>query len=170
MRRADLTRWIRVAALFAFLAVLYGCTQPRGQSGGEAHDSRSNNTHLRNLARDEQRGGHTLKRHVGKSDIELHTRLEAEPNISAASTYTDRKTAESAVGEAIGANQPRVEKWLHRTGGHPNLVLDYDGTQSIGRSLRRNASASNPCSHAVVVLKWMATDDFIVLTSYPECR
>jgi hypothetical protein len=168
--RLDGSRWTRVAALLAFLTVLCGCTQPSSQSTGQAPDSPARNTHFRNLDQDEQRGGHTLKRHVGKSDKELHTRLESEPNISAASTYTNRETAESVVDKAMAANQPRLEQWLRRRGGHPNLVLDYDGRESIGRSLRRNASTSAPCSHAIVVLKWMGSNDFIVLTSYPECR
>jgi hypothetical protein len=168
--RPNLTRWTQVTALLTFLVIVCGCAQPQQQREGEVPGTRSGTTQFRDLARDEQRGGHTLKRHVGKSDTELRTRLTAEPNISAASTYTDRETAESTVGEALGDNQPRVEQWLHRRGGHPNLVLDIDGRQPLGRSLRRNASTSEPCSHALVVLKWMADDDFIVLTSYPECR
>ena len=38
------------------------------------------------LARDEVRGGHTLDKHVGRSDSELRERLTTERNISAAST------------------------------------------------------------------------------------
>ena len=47
----------------------------------------------RDLDSDEQRGGHTLRRHVGRSDSELHDRLQRESRIHAASTYTDRETA-----------------------------------------------------------------------------
>lgn len=160
-------RSLCIAALS--LLVASGCAQQRSATL-PTHETRSSDVQRRNLGTDEQRGGHTLKRHVGKSDSELQNRLAAESNISAASTYTDRETAESAVGEVIAADQWRIEQWLHRSGGHPNLVLDYDGRQAIGRSLRRNASTSEPCSHATVVLKWRANDDFIVLTSYPECR
>src|SRR5262245_3894317 len=48
----------------------------------------------RDLSLDESMGGHTLSRHVGKSDAELRDRLRREKQISAASTYTDRETAE----------------------------------------------------------------------------
>lgn len=44
------------------------------------------------LERDERRGGHTLSRHVGRSDADLRERLSRERQISAASTYTDRVT------------------------------------------------------------------------------
>ncbi len=122
------------------------------------------------LSLDERRGGHVLKRHVGKSDEELRDRLNSELNISAASTYTDRATAERTVGEALAANRDRIDRWLHRPSGHPNLVLDYEGREPIGRSMRRNQQQSEPCSRALVVLKYQAPDDFFVLTSYPDCR
>src|SRR5689334_2318109 len=46
------------------------------------------------LSADEAMGGHTLQRHVGRTDAELRARLDREPQISSASTYTDRATAE----------------------------------------------------------------------------
>ncbi|HWC16832.1 MAG TPA: RNase A-like domain-containing protein [Terriglobales bacterium] len=125
-------------------------------------------TERRDLARDEERGGHTLQRHIGKSDKELHQRLETE-SISTDSTYKDRPTAEMAVAAAIGENHDRIDRWLHRPGGHSNLVLDYDSDVPLGRSMRRDDSQSFPCSHAVAVLKWVSPNDYYVLTSYPDC-
>jgi len=123
----------------------------------------------RDLSQDEATGGHVLRKHVGRTDDELRERLERERNISGASTYTDRNTAEHAVGAAISLSQERIQRWLSRSGGHPNLVLDYDSSQPLGRTLNRGDSQSRPCSHAVVVLKY-AAPSYYVLTSYPECR
>lgn len=127
---------------------------------------------LRDLSRDEARGGHTLARHVGLSDAQLRERLRREPRISAASTYTDRPTAERVVGAALAAGRERIEGWRAREGRRPNLVLDYRSPDGpVGRSLRRRASASVPCAEAVVVLRWdEGSGDFFVLTSYPEAR
>lgn len=125
------------------------------------------------LGRDEARGGHTLARHVGRSDAELQERLRREPNISAASTYTDRATAERIVARALARNRTRVDQWLARKGSRPNLVLDYRGSpgdEAIGRSLPRRSSQPIPCSDAVVVLRWDGQRGFLVLTSYPEAR
>jgi hypothetical protein len=124
------------------------------------------------LSQDESEGGHTLRKHVGRSDAELRDRLRHERNISAASTWTDRQTAERAVGIALQQSRDRIDRWLNRPGGHPNLVIDYDGDSShpIGRSLRRDADEPQPCAHATIVLKWIASNDYYVLTSYPECR
>ena len=126
---------------------------------------------LRDLSQDERHGGHTLQKHVGRSDQQLAERLERERNIAAASTYTDRETAEQAVGTALLENRDRINNWLMRPGGHANLVLDYEGEASspIGRTMRRGEATSRPCSRAVVVLKWNAPG-YYVLTSYPECR
>jgi hypothetical protein len=44
-------------------------------------------------------GGHTLARHVGKTDAELIERLRREPQISSASTYTDRGAVADRIGE-----------------------------------------------------------------------
>lgn len=110
-----------------------------------------------------------MRKHVGRSDQELRERLVSE-GISASSTYTDRGTAEIAVGSALQEGQYRIEQWMARSGGHPNLVLDYHGDQPIGRTLHRGEGASEPCADAKVVLRWLSSSEYYVLTSYPECR
>ena len=90
----------------------------------------------------------------------MRERLERERGITGASTYTDRAVAEHAVGAAIAESQDRIERWLSRSGGHPNLVLDYDSATPIGRTINRSSvnrgeSQSRPCAHALVVLKYV---------------
>ena len=125
---------------------------------------------IRDLSQDEASGGHILRKHVGQTDDELRERLKRERQISGASTYADRATAERAVGSAIAQSQSRIERWLDRPGGHANLVLDYDSPETIGRTMNRGEERSHPCSHALVVLKYAGPNDYYVLTSYPECR
>jgi len=166
------------ALLAVALCACIACGKPSTLAGQDqrttseaslSHDkSPTPSGNIRDLSKDEAAGGHTLARHVGRSDDELRERLSRE-HISAASTYTDRAAAERAVGAAITTNESKVHDWLARTGGHPNLVLDYDSPQPVGRTLHRNQSASIPCSHALVVLKWRPAD-YYVLTSYPECK
>jgi hypothetical protein len=121
------------------------------------------------LQRDETRGGHTLARHVGRSDADLRARLRRE-QISAASTYTDRAIAERVVARTLARQRSRVDRWLARRGPRPNLALDYHGQprEIIGRSLTRRSPQPLPCTDAVVVLRWDGGRGFIVLTSYPE--
>ena len=121
------------------------------------------------LSRDEERGGHTLRKHVGRSDQQLRQRLETERGISAASTWTDRATAEETVAAALRAERGRMEAWTRRGQRRANLALHFDAGRVIGRSLVRGADESVPCTEAVIVLR-ADGDGFYVLTTYPELR
>src|SRR5688572_22239367 len=72
--------------------------QPRSSPEPETQEHAAGR---RDLTADESRGGHTLARHVGRSDEQLRERLQRERGISAASTYTDRDTAERIVTHTI---------------------------------------------------------------------
>ena len=114
-------------------------------------------------------GGHTLARHVGKTDDELIERLRREPQISSASTYTDRETAERVVGAALESGGRWFENWRQRDGRRPNFVLHYSSGDPIGRTISRGRTQSAPCRYALVVLRWdERRSRFYVLTSYPE--
>jgi hypothetical protein len=123
----------------------------------------------RDLRQDEAEGGHILRKHVGQTEAQLRERLERERAITGASTYTDEATADRVVGAAIAQSQPQIEGWLGQE-RHPNLVLDYDGTSPIGRSMNRGEFHSHICEHAIVVLRYNGPNRYYVLTSYPECR
>jgi hypothetical protein len=171
MTRLSFSRILLAAGLCGLLA----CQPPSSTSGASAPSSRpveqsTTAGPVRDLSQDEAAGGHILRKHVGRTDDQLLERLDHERNISGASTYTDRPTAERAVGAAIAQNQERIQRWVDRQGGHPNLVLDYDSPQPIGRTINRGESQSHACSHALVVLKYNPPSGYYVLTSYPECR
>lgn len=122
------------------------------------------------LGRDEQRGGHTLDKHVGRTDEELRERLDRERDISAASTWTDRAAAEETVAAALRRNQDRIDRWNARGFPRPNLALHFDAGHTIGRTMHHNGTSSEPCSGAVVVLRADRDGGFFVLTTYPEDR
>jgi hypothetical protein len=171
---------IRMALLFS-LAGLTACQPPQSTTGNPAPPSGPGHIEMRvenhrsdgpprDLTQDEAAGGHVLRKHVGQTDDDLRDRLRRERNISGASTYTDRPTAERAIGNALGYNRDRLQRWLNRPGGHSNLVLDYDSDQPLGRTINRDDGQPRPCSHAVIVLKYDPPASYHVLTSYPECR
>ncbi len=52
--------------------------------------------------------GHTIGRHVGRTDQELLDRLLLNPKINAASTFTDQTVAEEVIGSTIAANRTEI--------------------------------------------------------------
>jgi hypothetical protein len=136
-----------------------------------ARETRAESQPRRDLSTDEARGGHTLARHVGKTDEELRDRLRRESDISSASTYTDRATAEAVVGAALASGGRSFDAWRSRLGRRPNFVLHFDAGHVIGRSMGRRRTEATPCEDVLVVLRWdERRERFYVLTSYPEVR
>ena len=167
--KSTLRPWLSTVGVCIVL-LAFGCGKPaEGGFASSGAESRRSSALGHDLSVDERQGGHTLQRHVGKSDAELRDRLFRERHISAASTYTDRSTAEQAIGAALQENKERITRWAGLSGGHPNLVLDYRSAQPLGRTMHRGNSISQPCADAVVVLRWRP-NGYYVLTSYPECR
>lgn len=174
MKKAPKSHIVFVACLLAGLLAASGCGSGLAPENGEREpkskiEPRSASSG-HDLERDEERGGHTLARHVGRSDAELRERLARERNISAASTWPDRATAEAVVGEGLTAERGRVDSWIQRGYPRTNLALHYNAGRVIGRSLRRGDSQTVQCSSAVIVLRADGPQIFYVLTTYPEAR
>jgi hypothetical protein len=176
MRKRLKLRFVFVFCLLAGLFAVSGCGS--GRSPEDRQEDRQPKVKVEfpassagyDLGRDEQHGGHTLARHVARTDDELRERLERERNISAASSWTDRATAEAVVGEALAAERGRVESWTRRGFPRANLALHYNARRVIGRSLRRGDAQAVECSSAVIVLRAEGSENFYVLTTYPEAR
>ena len=179
MRKTRLSRWTQSILLGTLLAFLSGCGQatapdtsrrdgPRSAKASENPSTPATGRY--DLERDEERGGHTVKKHVGRTDRQLEERLQHERNISAASTWTDLDTAETTVAAGLRAERGRIENWMRRGYPRANLALHYDAGRIIGRSLRRGDSNTVDCTASVIVLRADGPDSFYVLTTYPEAR
>ena len=172
----ELRRGVVWAGCVLLAGALFGCGQTpiteneRNEDRCSTPASEHRNSERYDLERDESRGGHTLSRHVGRTDEQLVERLREERNISAASTWTDRENAEETVAAGLRAERGRIENWMRRGERRPNLALHYDAGRDIGRSMRRDANDAVSCSSAVIVLRADGPDGFYVLTTYPEAR
>jgi len=168
-------RWALVVALVGIGLTNCGqAPQPvvshPGETGSGTASSAAPARERHDLSRDEQRGGHILERHVARTDEELRERLQRERNISAASTWTDRETAEETIAEALHAELGRIENWMRRGYPRANLALHFGAGREIGRSLRRGETETVYCRLAVIVLRADGPDEYYVLTAYPEAR
>ena len=184
MRNPRSCRLVALVALALAALAGGGCTakptseswteQPQPAARAESHDTRRTESpaseNRYDLAADEEKGGHTLKKHIGRSDDELRERLARERDISAASTWTDRDAAETTIAAALSAEKNKVQRWIERGYPRPNLALHFNAGRTIGRSLRRGYSQVVPCTAAVIVLKPDGPKNFHVLTAYPEAE
>ncbi len=166
----------RYLSLFALVAIgliviwrthLLKSTRPTAHSGSApAGISASTDGGKRDLDWDERQGGHTLHRHVGRSESELVRRLEREAGIAAASSFDDRATAEAVIAATLERERERIATWMRHD--KENLTLDYrgDAGRTIGRVLRRGDAAALAATDARVVLRKRGAR-FFVLTAYP---
>lgn len=119
------------------------------------------------LKRAEGMGGHTIARHVAKTDFEIMKRLERDKQISASSSYTDLETAQRVVDETIQQNAGQIKAWLAGTVQGNTLAFRYRGRTKIGRGIDRDEDAIGARYNAQVVLERAGDGTFFVLTSYP---
>jgi len=116
----------------------------------------------------EAAGGHTLERHVGKTESQLAERLANDKRISAASSFTYRSVAESAIAEAMSQKQSAIDSWVKSRGNR--YTIDYDANRIIGITLRRRASKATQTSRLRIVLQRSTKlpPGYFILTAYPQ--
>ncbi|WP_343045174.1 RNase A-like domain-containing protein, partial [Pseudomonas atagonensis] len=120
------------------------------------------------LAAHEAQGGHLITRHVGRTDAQLAQRLQAEPNIPAASTFLNRAEAETAVSEALSANSHEVTAFLAST--KVKTSFTHNLSRPVGVSMLNGLSQSQPASKILLVLKKAPSLPlgYFLLTGFPE--
>ncbi len=125
------------------------------------------------LQRQEQAGGHTIERHVGKSNRQLVRRYNDHPRIAGASTYPDLGTARRHVVAALRANRKTFNKWARGVDVGAQRAVTYGARKRVGRGVhrptRRPASRKDvrPFTRLIVVMKKTGRGRCLLLTSYP---
>ncbi|WP_026678669.1 RNase A-like domain-containing lipoprotein [Fictibacillus gelatini] len=161
-------KWIRLfwVALFAAI-ILTGCG-PTVQH----HHENSKTGQISDTILDEMEGppknGHTLERHVGKSNDELQKRVKSS-HVSAASTYYDKKTATKAVLESLHVHEQEIEHWLEKS-NRDRLVLKTHHSFAVGKTvLRSDMRVHEELHDTITVLAKDPSSDlkYKIITSYP---
>ncbi|MBL9003135.1 MAG: hypothetical protein JNJ46_02750, partial [Myxococcales bacterium] len=116
------------------------------------------------LRENEERGGHILAKHVGKSEEQLRQRLMDEEHLKVASSFKDEHTAQHVVSAALEKNQAAIDDWLKRP--LKPLRLTHEGASELGIALNRDASTARPSNVARLVLQSDSQGGFYVLTAY----
>ena len=116
----------------------------------------------------EAAGGHTLEKHIGKTEAELAQRLASDKRISAASSFTYRSVAESAIAEAMEEKKSAIDSWVKK--GTNRYTIKYDTHKIIGITLARRASKATSTSRLKIILKRSTklSPGYFIFTAYPE--
>jgi len=110
--------------------------------------------------------GHTLLKHVGLKPRQLRRRFRTEPRIIWSSSFTDRQTAESAIGRLLYERKSEIEQWL--ASPSRRLELDGDYGREVGLSVSRDGLVRRPSSLRVVLRKEKSQLGYFIRTAYPE--
>jgi len=123
-----------------------------------------------NLAAEEAAGGHTIARHVGRTEAQLRARLAAEARIPAASTYRTLLEAEETVSAGLKANAVAIKTWAASARAGARLTLSYDAGETIGLGVVRATGRLQDMSKITLVLQKIASGNkiYFILTSYPK--
>jgi hypothetical protein len=108
-----------------------------------------------------------IERHVGQTTAQLASRLVAEPNIPAASTFQNLTTAESVVSRSLASHNQQIHTFL--SGSTDKLIIRDRHQKPVGLSLIRGSSQTIPVYKLLLVLKRDRTmpDGYLILTGYP---
>lgn len=120
------------------------------------------------LAAHEVSGGHTIARHIGKTDADLAARLVAEPRISGASSFIDREVAERAVSDALQARSADIDGWL--SGERRRMpAFEVNVGYDVGRSLLRGATSASTVQRVRIVLERTPAmpTGYKIITAFP---
>lgn len=119
------------------------------------------------LSAHEAIGGHTIDRHIGKTEQQLRQRLAAEPQISAASSFYNQQQAERDIGEALAVNQGVIATWLKSP--ERRYTFNYDTKHPVGITISRNRPQAITVSKLRVVLQRKSNfpPGYFILTAYP---
>ncbi|MGF6984253.1 hypothetical protein QFZ99_003730 [Paraburkholderia atlantica] len=97
-------------------------------------------------------GGHTLLKHVGRTEAQLRERLRLEPTKRVVSSFVNLEEAEWAISETMRANALLIKAWTKAP--REPLRLKKDVGRKVGYALIRKTDALVDSSKVWVALKY----------------
>jgi hypothetical protein len=119
-------------------------------------------------ALDPRLGGHTLEKHVARTEAQLRERLELEPHRKRVSSFTNLERAEWAISEVMRAHMTRIRTWAASSGRGGPLTLMQHVAGDVGYGIVRQTGKLTPMNEVVVVLKYQTYNGtpYYILTAY----
>ncbi|WP_429565248.1 RNase A-like domain-containing protein [Paraburkholderia sp. MM6662-R1] len=112
-------------------------------------------------------GGHTIEKHVGRTEAQLRERLRLEPKRDVVSSFRDLPTAEWAISKVMESNTLKIRSWAQSNPRHA-LTLFHNVGKTVGYGINRETGQVKGMSMVQVVLKYEKYNGmpYYILTSY----
>lgn len=118
----------------------------------------------------EKAGGHTLKKHVGKTYDDLFLRAMRDTG-DTISTFANKRTAIKAIKENLKHNADEIASWLITNPPHNSKkAFDFLHSYPIGEGIiKGKKNALHSLNESIIVLTPCSTNEFgfEIVTSYP---
>jgi hypothetical protein len=120
-------------------------------------------------------GGHTIARHVGKTEAQLRERLVSYKQAlktppEALSSFKDLATAERAITRVLRINGSRIKVWAKGPARSPRLELDGDAGEFAGHGIMSATGKLEKMRNVRVVLIYKTFNGmpYYILTAFPK--
>jgi hypothetical protein len=115
--------------------------------------------------------GHTIEKHVGKSEAWLRNRLEKDPkmkNEPFASSFRNEAIANRVQGQFVKQNRAALEAWLEKSGKGGRLTRKVEMNEPVGIVVERGKTGATVTNISVVVaVRDSSPQGWHILTSFP---
>ncbi|MGF6656028.1 hypothetical protein OKW34_006618 [Paraburkholderia youngii] len=113
-------------------------------------------------------GGHTVEKHVGRTEAQLRERLTREPKRQTVSSFTNIESAEWAISEVMRVDALRIKRWAQSSRRAKPLELEKDVGRTVGYGISRKTDSLTGMSVVHLVLKYETYNGmpYYVLTAY----
>jgi len=114
-------------------------------------------------------GGHTLAKHVIKTESELLSRLQQSSRLDFVSSFYTVQHAEKAISSTLKANRLKVLYWANFGSGTRPLELTHRTGNAVGYGFAQGSNIKKTSTAARVVLLKQTYNGkpYYVLTAYP---
>lgn len=115
-------------------------------------------------------GGHTIREHVGKTEVQLFARFPLKKTLQASSSFTDLQTAEAAISATVRANARAIKAWSRSAAvGSKPKAFYHDVGSVVGIGVQRGSTTVSQLSNVRVVLNMKSYNGmpYYILTAHP---
>ncbi|PIR49114.1 hypothetical protein COU80_00835, partial [Candidatus Peregrinibacteria bacterium CG10_big_fil_rev_8_21_14_0_10_55_24] len=115
----------------------------------------------------EKQVGHVLEKHMGLTDADLLKRLESDTTITAASTFTDERTAWNVIMQTLNENADEIAEWEKSAHVGSTKPFTFHSTEIIGRGIARGDEQLKELTSIEVWLVKLDSGGYAIKTAYP---